>query len=90
MSTPYTLTINVRYHDGTKATQFFSKASSDANAQLKQDLQKLKFPTPAECNISFVSPGCMKAIWITTLTSVRIISCSFLGGDNMLIPAFGV
>ncbi|KAF8347600.1 hypothetical protein F5887DRAFT_956593, partial [Amanita rubescens] len=69
MSTPYILTINVRYHHGIKATQLFSKASSDANAQLKQDLQKLKFPTPAECNITFVSPGCMKAIWITTLTS---------------------
>ena len=82
MSIPYTLTINVRYRDGTKANQFFSRASPDAIAQVKQDLQNLNFPTPAECNISFVYPRCMKATWIATLSSVRITNCSILARDR--------
>lgn len=84
MSIPYILTINVRYREGTKAHQFFSRASPDAIAQVKQDLQNLNFPI-ADCNISFVYPRCMKATWIATLSSVRITNRSILARDTELM-----
>jgi hypothetical protein len=70
----YELTVDVRYRDGgTRASRFFSKHSPESITQLKQDLEQLRFPTPQESNLTFVSAGCMKAFWIASLNSVRIL-----------------
>ncbi|KAF8638460.1 hypothetical protein AX17_002194 [Amanita inopinata Kibby_2008] len=68
MSQLYQLTLTTRYRDGgDKATHVFSKPSQEALSQLRRDLEQLKFPSPKVENVSFVSPGCMRAVWISQL-----------------------
>jgi hypothetical protein len=61
--TPLQLVLTVQYY-GLKATQYFSNYSKEGVTRLKKDLELLKFPLPKFDNVSFVSHGVMKAVWI--------------------------
>ncbi|KAF9002552.1 hypothetical protein BDQ17DRAFT_1425872 [Cyathus striatus] len=57
-----TLTVTIGY-TGLKATQYFSKLTSDAVDILFEDLDKLKLPHPQKKNVAQVRHGCVKFWW---------------------------
>jgi len=54
--------LQIRYH-GLKATQYFSKYTSESEDVFRHDLTTLKLPHPKKTNITFVSYGCVECIW---------------------------
>ncbi|KAF8799813.1 hypothetical protein BYT27DRAFT_7200793 [Phlegmacium glaucopus] len=56
------LKIIVRY-EGLKATQYFSKYTSESDVVLRDDLLTLKLPHPKRENTTFISYGCVECVW---------------------------
>lgn len=58
------IVVTVKY-EGLKATQFFSKYTTEAYKQLLNDLAELGFPHPKRSNIVFLSHGTLEFFWTT-------------------------
>ena len=56
------LKIFVRY-EGLKATQYFSKFTSESAVVLREDLLALKLPHPKRANTTFISYGYVECLW---------------------------
>ena len=56
------LKIFVRY-EGLKATQYFSKFTSESGVVLREDLLALKLPHPKRANTTFISYGYVECLW---------------------------
>jgi hypothetical protein len=56
------LIITIKYR-GIKATQFFSKYTTESYQELLNDLTELGFPHPKKGNIVFKSHGTLEFFW---------------------------
>ena len=56
------ITLVVRYH-GLKATQYFSKWTQESDRVFREDLTALRLPHPKRESTTFVSFGCIQAVW---------------------------
>ncbi|KAF8154511.1 hypothetical protein B0H34DRAFT_525943 [Crassisporium funariophilum] len=56
------LKLLVRYQ-GLKATQYFSKYTSESDSAFREDLSQLKLPLPKRSNTTFVSHGFVQCSW---------------------------